>query len=193
MRINFPNEVSLACSIIILTSFHDIDQAVVCELRNGVGQIAECPVEREMLDNYISLWEEQLFYSCFYSQMGWKLSWFCYLFSVVLPLSHSELEVVPITGAQDMTCMQHNPWKWVYYLICTLSAGWSYSTTCFGPNIQPLLTPNLEVWMHTTTAFPCTNVHLIPGQSCSHWCQWQNHHWLEWEYLVSCAYTTTCS
>lgn len=46
--INFPDEVSLASSIKIIPSFHNVDQTVVCELRNGVRQIGECPVQREI-------------------------------------------------------------------------------------------------------------------------------------------------
>lgn len=46
--INFPDEVSLTSSIKIIPSFHNVDQTVVCELRNGVRQIGECPVQREI-------------------------------------------------------------------------------------------------------------------------------------------------
>lgn len=55
--INFPDEVSLASSIKIIPSFHNVDQTVVCELRNGVRQIGECPVQREIS---LELWKPEL-------------------------------------------------------------------------------------------------------------------------------------
>lgn len=55
--INFPDEVSLASSIKLIPSFHNVDQTVVCELRNGVRQIGECPVQREIS---LELWNLEL-------------------------------------------------------------------------------------------------------------------------------------
>lgn len=64
LRINFPDEVCLTGSIKIIPSFHNVDQTVVCELRNGVRQIWECPVQREISYRFIRAAEAVLAFNC---------------------------------------------------------------------------------------------------------------------------------
>lgn len=64
LRINFPDEVSLTGNIKIIPSFHNVDQAVVCELRNGVRQIGERPVQREMRVSWLERQELRCVHPC---------------------------------------------------------------------------------------------------------------------------------